>query len=223
MRAEGDVQVITLESFGFGHATPDSQPDAVFDTRRLMDDPAARDATFMVADREVSIREVDGTHEGVQEMVWRNPACRWYVRSIVGLAVDAKEAGLDVLLHVGCWGGRHRSVALVEMAAWELEDRRIPVTVTHHHRDEFAELYKAKIRGIGLAALRDEADAIRTEESHAHRTLERPQEAARILSPARPGRGAAGTVRRRGARARTRRDAARRDPRGRAEQPVLSR
>lgn len=113
------VYPVELISFGYLHGdAPDA--DLVMDVRDIMRDPAAaRD-----------ILDLDGRDQRVSAVVLatRNAS------SVMSQAFDAVErmpSDRALRIAIGCAGGRHRSVALVEAIAAVLRDFMIPVTVDH--------------------------------------------------------------------------------------------
>lgn len=123
-----DGVAISLMSFGFKFGLP---PDTgwVMDARVVRNpfwvaelrsftglDPAVRD--YVLGD-EVAGELIDRAHD---LLLWTS---RRYV-----------ERGRDVLsVGVGCTGGRHRSVAIVEALGERLRDAGLTVTVTHRDVD----------------------------------------------------------------------------------------
>lgn len=117
---------LQLRSFGFHHGLP-PEADYVFDVR-FLDNP------FFVP----TLREQTGLDEAVVRYVLDQPAAARMRDHIVKLLDDVLpaievEGRAALTVAVGCTGGRHRSVAMVEALKGDLEARgRTPVV---SHRD----------------------------------------------------------------------------------------
>jgi UPF0042 nucleotide-binding protein len=105
----------TLISFGYLHSEPPTGA-VIFDVRNTLRDPAAAR----------NILELDGRDPVVQQVVMATPGARDVLDRLVAVATHGPVA-------VGCAGGRHRSVALVEMAASRIRDEGGEATVRHLH------------------------------------------------------------------------------------------
>lgn len=114
-------RVIRLISFGYLHA-PAPQVELVVDVRRYLRDPAAA----------ASILERDGRDSLVQATVLGTPGAAACL-STLACYVIAFPAGHDCVIAIGCAGGRHRSVALVELLAAKLRAAGPCVEVSHLH------------------------------------------------------------------------------------------
>ena len=117
---------IVLSSFGFKHGPP-VEADCVFDARVLHN-------PFWVAE----LRPHDGRQKDVQEYVFTDPGAEEFVSGIqaeISRYMDDFSARDKHLLRVavGCTGGRHRSVAVVEALATRYQAE--PVKVHVNHRD----------------------------------------------------------------------------------------
>lgn len=122
----GGVKV-TLQSFGFKYGNP-SDADIVADARFLPNpfwQPELRSSTGL--DRDVSdyVLAQDGAEEFLESFVAM-------LRPV--LAGYARENKRHATIAIGCTGGKHRSVALIQQVAERL--RALPhVSVTVKHRD----------------------------------------------------------------------------------------
>jgi RNase adaptor protein for sRNA GlmZ degradation len=115
--------VVTLISFGYLHGQPPTV-DATFDVRRWLRDPAAAAAG--------GILDLDGRDLAVQGIVCRTPGAVALIEHITDVVVDY-PVGRECVIAVGCAGGRHRSVALVQLAAAQLMVWGYRVDVEHLH------------------------------------------------------------------------------------------
>lgn len=117
---------LSLVSFGFKYGLP-SDADLVWDARFLPN-------PFWVEE----LRPKTGLDAAVAEHVLASPAAARFVE-IVGeylgfsLPLYEREGKTYLTAAIGCTGGRHRSVVLVEQVARALESQ--PFTVAIRHRD----------------------------------------------------------------------------------------
>lgn len=121
-----DSFTITVESFGYKHGIP-ADADWVLDARFIPN-------PFYLA----SLKNLTGNNRKVRDYVMRSKLSRDFVGRIIGLAVDItpgyiNEGKYSLVLAIGCTGGQHRSVAIVN----ELADRftAIGKHVVVIHRD----------------------------------------------------------------------------------------
>ena len=117
---------VLLTSFGFKFGVPPGAEWMV--DARMIRNP------FWVAE----LRPQTGLEAPVRDYVLADPAARELIDRVHGLllwsAQRYAERGRESLsVAVGCTGGRHRSVALVEALAGHLRDDGLAVTI--HHRD----------------------------------------------------------------------------------------
>jgi UPF0042 nucleotide-binding protein len=117
---------VVLTSFGFKFGIP---PDAEW----MVDARMVRNP-FWVAE----LRPQTGLEAPVRDYVLADPAARELIDRIHELLLWSSrryaERGRESLsVAVGCTGGRHRSVALVEALGRNLRDDGVAVTI--HHRD----------------------------------------------------------------------------------------
>lgn len=110
--------MVQLISFGFKHGVP---KDAyVIDCRRLANPHF-----------NARLRVLTGRDAPVQEFVKKDPR----FRALLALGMEAIKEGVQVIAF-GCFGGRHRSVAMVEITAASLRAAGAPVTVFHRQLDK---------------------------------------------------------------------------------------
>ncbi|HHW11708.1 MAG TPA: RNase adapter RapZ [Firmicutes bacterium] len=102
---EGLKMVITIVSFGFSHGIP-LDADLVFDVRFLPN-------PFYVD----SLRELDGNSQEVADYVLKWPVTTKFLSKLYSL-IDflipqyINEGKLQLVIGIGCTGGRHRSVTI---------------------------------------------------------------------------------------------------------------
>lgn len=120
---------ITLMSFGYKYGLP---PDAdfVFDTRFLPN-------PFYVEE----LRDLSGTDPKVREFVFADGKAEWFgeqISEILARTLDgfAHIQKINVLVALGCTGGKHRSVALVDWLRDRLEGEDQRVLVIHRDVDK---------------------------------------------------------------------------------------
>lgn len=119
---------VNLLSFGYKFGVP-YDADLVFDCRFLPN-------PFFVE----GLKAQDGRAPAVRRYVMEHPEGREFVARLQGL-LDyllpryQKEGKAYLTVAIGCTGGRHRSVALVEELEGFVEARGVPVQVTHRDVD----------------------------------------------------------------------------------------
>ncbi|MFO0745638.1 MAG: RNase adapter RapZ [Myxococcota bacterium] len=124
--AEPAKMALQLRSFGYHHGLP-PEADYVFDVR-FLENP------YFVA----SLRDQTGLDEPVVRFVIDQPAATRMRQHILALLDDVLpqievEGRAALTVAIGCTGGRHRSVAMVEALKGDLEARgRAPIV---SHRD----------------------------------------------------------------------------------------
>ena len=114
----------SLVSFGFKHGIP-FDADMVFDVR-FLPNPHFVDA----------LRPLDGRQDPVREFIFRHEESREFLRRLQELLqfllpCYEREGKAYLTIAVGCTGGRHRSVALVEELKRHLDERGFTPTVVH--------------------------------------------------------------------------------------------
>lgn len=125
---EGRAQVrVTLESFGFKYGIP-TDADTVADAR-FLPNPYWQEGLRGGTGKDASVSEYVLAQDGVQEFLehfvgMMQPVLRGY----------ARENKPHATIAIGCTGGKHRSVALIEELATHV--RGMPgIEVTVKHRD----------------------------------------------------------------------------------------
>lgn len=131
-RAEGVTAPleVTLVSFGYKYGLP-LDADMVFDLR-FLPNPFWMD----------ELRELDGTDPRVRDFVLRQPESGEFLSRLESLLVYLqdrfiREGRRYATLALGCTGGRHRSVVMVEELAGRLRKAGMEVSVRHRdiHRE----------------------------------------------------------------------------------------
>lgn len=122
---------VSLVSFGFKYGIP-YDADLVLDCRFLPN-------PFFVED----LKPQDGRALGVRRFVFGHPEGREFldrVRDLLGYLLPRyqREGKAHLTVAVGCTGGRHRSVALVEELREFVEAQGFPPTVSHRDVDREA-------------------------------------------------------------------------------------
>jgi UPF0042 nucleotide-binding protein len=119
---------ISLVSFGFKHGVP-FDADLVFDVRFLPNPHFVE-----------HLRPLDGRDPRVREFILEHEASRELLRRLedfLGFVLPAyqREGKAYLTVALGCTGGRHRSVALVEELRRFLERLGLAATVVHRDMD----------------------------------------------------------------------------------------
>ena len=122
-RGEGTLSV-SLVSFGYKYGPP-KDADVVLDARFLVNPYFVRE-----------LRELDGRDESVAKFVLERPEAREFLERILSLLeftlpLHTREGRAYVTAAIGCTGGRHRSVALVESLGYLLGQRGYRVQLRH--------------------------------------------------------------------------------------------
>jgi UPF0042 nucleotide-binding protein len=117
-----------LISFGFKHGIP-IDADLVFDVRFLPNPHFVPE-----------LRPLDGRDARVGEFIFKHEESRELLRRLQHLLdfllpAYQREGKAYLTIAVGCTGGRHRSVSLVEELRHSLEERGFPPTVVHRDID----------------------------------------------------------------------------------------
>ncbi len=122
---------VSVVSFGFKHGIP-SDADLVFDVRFLPNPHYDED-----------LRPLTGLNARVRDFVASSPLTQEFFARLMDL-LDflvphyRAEGKTQLVIAIGCTGGRHRSVALAGMLGDELRDRSLSVTVEHRGIDAVA-------------------------------------------------------------------------------------
>lgn len=118
--AKKDGMIVNLTSFSIrkGLDTPTNKPyyTRVFDISKRIRNP------WQIKE----LRSLNGLNPKVQEYIRKCPKTDGVLKEIQSYA----KAGYENLF-VGCYGGKHRSVAIVDMAAKQLEADGFTVNVNH--------------------------------------------------------------------------------------------
>jgi UPF0042 nucleotide-binding protein len=120
--------VLNLISFGYKHGVP-YDADLVLDCRFLPN-------PFFVP----AFRSLDGRHHSVREFVLKHDESRAFLERLRQLfefllPLYRREGKAYLTIALGCTGGRHRSVALVEELRSFFEAQGVPPIVTHRDVD----------------------------------------------------------------------------------------
>lgn len=98
------MNTITLVSFGYLHGDP-PRADITIDLRDILNDPAHRPEGDML--------DMTGLDKEVADFVFATPGCYKLVNYLFRLVQSLSDLK-PITVAIGCAGGRHRSVALVE-------------------------------------------------------------------------------------------------------------
>ena len=122
----GDETALTLQlmSFGFKYGAP-TNVDMVFDVRFLAN-------PFFVD----TLRDLNGRDQAVASYVLEREAARGFISRVVellrfALPLHENEGRSYITVAVGCTGGHHRSVAVVERLAKDLDGLGTRIQVKH--------------------------------------------------------------------------------------------
>lgn len=120
----GQVFQIIVESFGFKHGIP-TEADLVFDVR-FLPNPYY----------EISLREHNGTEPAVRDYVFQGGTADVLMSHLTAL-IDfllpryMAEGKSNLIISIGCTGGKHRSVAIAEALSEHLRGREYGVVTMH--------------------------------------------------------------------------------------------
>jgi UPF0042 nucleotide-binding protein len=119
---------VSLVSFGFKHGVP-FDADLVFDVR-FLPNPHFVEGLRLLDGRDARVREFILKHEESREFMRR-------LEDFLGFVLPAyqRERKAYLTVAVGCTGGRHRSVALVEELKAFMDRLGLDVTVAHRDLD----------------------------------------------------------------------------------------
>ncbi len=121
------IDVIVM-SFGFKHGIP-IDADLVFDVR-FLPNPYYVDA----------LRPLTGESEAVREYVFRSRVTGVFLHKLFDLMTFllpqyTKEGKAQLIIGIGCTGGRHRSVAIANRLTGFLREQGYSVTAEHRDKD----------------------------------------------------------------------------------------
>lgn len=120
---------IAIVSFGFKHGLP-TDSDMVFDVRFLPNPQYVE-----------SLRPLDGRETAVAQYVFGSPLTQNYLRRLTTfleflIPHFVEEGKSQLVVAIGCTGGRHRSVSIAERLAANLRRRNHTVLVEHRDIDK---------------------------------------------------------------------------------------
>lgn len=120
--------VVSLVSFGYKYGIP-YDSDLVFDVR-FLPNPHFVEGLRALDGREGTVREFLLKHQETRDLLER-------LKELLGFLLPfyKREGKTYLTVAVGCTGGRHRSVALVEELRPFLESQGFPPSVTHRDLD----------------------------------------------------------------------------------------
>ena len=121
--------IVNLESFGYRYGLPPAA-DLVFDVRFLPNPHYVEE-----------LRPLTGLDDKLREFVLSQPAClefrRYLDQLLAFLMPHYRDEGKSYLtIAIGCTGGRHRSVSIVEALAGTFPDREVVLRVNHRDIDK---------------------------------------------------------------------------------------
>lgn len=121
--------IISVISFGFKYGIP-LDSDMVFDARFLPN-------PYYVE----TLRKLSGTDENVRNYVMQWPAAEEFMNKLTDLVEFLiphfiKEGKSQLVIAIGCTGGRHRSVTMANMLSQKLRENNHRVIVEHRDIEE---------------------------------------------------------------------------------------
>lgn len=127
-----DLFRVELVSFGFKYGLP-IDSDIVMDVRFLPNPHYIE-----------NLRPLTGLDEPVYEYVMQQPETELFYRKFTDLLEYIlpgykKEGKSNLTVAIGCTGGKHRSVSLVERIARKIEADGYPVNITHRDKGKVKE------------------------------------------------------------------------------------
>ncbi|MGI5288012.1 RapZ C-terminal domain-containing protein [Nonomuraea polychroma] len=119
--------MITIVSFGYRHGEP-PRADITLDLRDSLRNPQHNEA----------LRHLTGMHQQVRQHVLDTRGARTIILHTAAAASDLQATLPDrqIVVAVGCQGGRHRSVSVAEDIADLLTWLEAPVQVEHRDIDK---------------------------------------------------------------------------------------
>lgn len=128
-RSRGQKITLSLMSFGFKHGMP-YDADLVFDVRFLPN-------PYFVPE----LKELTGLDVPVQRYVKQSRETAALIRKLMGffeflLPLYIREGKNYLTIAIGCTGGRHRSVAVVEMLKKKIQAKGLEIIVRHRDKDK---------------------------------------------------------------------------------------
>ena len=131
--AGSDSPVFTVELCSFGFKYGEESGDLVFNARFLPN-------PFYID----SLRPLTGKDKACADYVFSFPVAKKTLRLLKELVLAQAEGFLEqgqtsLKVLVGCTGGQHRSVALIEALSKEIEAAGVPVSVKHRDAHRYSE------------------------------------------------------------------------------------
>jgi len=116
--------IVLLQSFGFRYGVP-SGSDIVLDVRFLPNPHFVPD-----------LQQQTGLDKPVRDFVMNNPVCKEFLQQLRGmldfLLPQYRQEGKSYLtISIGCTGGRHRSVSIVEILSELLSAAGLQIDTLH--------------------------------------------------------------------------------------------
>ncbi len=127
--ASNEKLVVNFISFGYRYGVP-SDVDVMMDVR-FLPNPYFIDA----------FKGSDGREKGVRDFVINNPEANGFLKKFISLLdylipLYWKEGKSYLTIAVGCTGGRHRSVAMVEYFSSAIVSKKCIVRISHRDVDK---------------------------------------------------------------------------------------
>lgn len=121
---DGQKMIITIVSFGFGHGIP-LDADLIFDVR-FLPNPYYVD----------SLRDLDGNYQEVADYVLKWPVTAKFLAKLYDfisflIPQYINEGKLQLVIGIGCTGGRHRSVTIANQLREFLKAKGYKAVVEH--------------------------------------------------------------------------------------------
>lgn len=125
----GNNIVITLVSFGFKYGIP-LDADLVFDVRFLPNPHYVN-----------SLRPLTGNDSRVKEYIWRWGVTHKFFQKLQDMVIFLlpcfiKEGKTQIFITIGCTGGKHRSVAIINRLAKTLQEEYPHLNIEHRDLDK---------------------------------------------------------------------------------------
>lgn len=108
--------MIKIVSFSYKHNEKPGDADRIFDCRELPNPYGVP-----------RLRYLTGEHKEVIDFLWHHPD----TTTILDRAEKAAQSPAVQVIAFGCFGGKHRSVALALMLRDRLQDQGFPTIVEH--------------------------------------------------------------------------------------------
>lgn len=121
---EKDTLLVSLLSFGYKYGIP-READIIMDVRFLSNPHWEKD-----------LKPLTGRDKDVGDFIETDPACQTFIENFKSLLTPLfplyrKEGKNYLTIALGCTGGRHRSVFLIEKLGGWLDDLNIACQITH--------------------------------------------------------------------------------------------